>query len=138
MAAHLKIKGINHIKWKNVGIENFTIGLINLIVEIKINPKILNFSQEGKKTMFKKDKVDHEIPNPPTIEGINKTIMPLSITTSISTWDNITSLLGELKKISCVTRIEYINVSKVEIRAIKKITILPFLIINTSKIKSLE
>jgi hypothetical protein len=59
--------------------------LINLIVEIKINPKILNFNQEGKKTRLKKDKVDHEIPNPPTIEGINKTIMPLSITTSIST-----------------------------------------------------
>jgi hypothetical protein len=45
-------------------------------VEIKINPKILSFNQEGKKIMFKKDKVDHEIPNPPIIEGANKTIMP--------------------------------------------------------------
>jgi hypothetical protein len=37
--------------------------LNNLIVEIKIYPKILSFNQEGKKIMFKKDKVDHEIPN---------------------------------------------------------------------------
>jgi hypothetical protein len=44
---------------------------------LTINPKILNFSQEGKKTVFKKDKVAHEIPNPPTIEGTNKTIMPV-------------------------------------------------------------
>jgi hypothetical protein len=30
---------INHIKWKNAGTENFRAGLINLNVEIKINPK---------------------------------------------------------------------------------------------------
>jgi hypothetical protein len=53
--------------------------LINLIVEIKIKPKILSFNQEGKKIMFKKDKVDHEIPNPPTIEGTNKTIFPKTL-----------------------------------------------------------
>jgi hypothetical protein len=31
------------------------------------------------------DKVDQEIPNPPTIEGITKIAIPLSITASIST-----------------------------------------------------
>ncbi len=42
--------------------------------------------------------MDHEIPNPPTIDETNKINMPTNVTTLISDRDNIASLLGEQKK----------------------------------------
>ncbi len=72
-------------------------------------PWTLQSSSEhtGHQTSAQNDNVDQEIPSPPTIDGANKIIMPPSIIKFISAWDNTTSLLGELKQISRVTRIEY-------------------------------
>lgn len=95
-------------------------------------------SQNGKKMKLLCVSNNQETPKPPMQERINNTNILIFIVKSISDNLNIGSEFKELKKIKYASRTEYTTVRAVANIAKKKIKKFISLIINISKIKSLE